>query len=52
MRVKHLVEACAQLKRGHGLFLFADVDSLQRHADPFSFPWNTAQPGKTASAVD
>jgi hypothetical protein len=48
-RVKHLVEACAQLKRGHGLFLFADADSFSRHADPLSFRWHTAQAGKTAS---
>jgi len=51
-RVKHLVEACAQLKRGHGLFLFTDADSLRRHADLFSFPWQTAHPGKTASLLE
>ena len=51
-RVKHLVEACAQLKRGHGLFLFADADSFSRHADPLSFPWQTAHAGKTASLLD
>ncbi len=51
-RVKYLVEACARLKRGHGLFLFADADSLRRHADPFSFPWQTAHAGKTASLLE
>ena len=50
-RVKHLIEACAQLKRGHGLFLFADADSFRRHSDPLSFPWHTAYPGKTASLL-
>jgi hypothetical protein len=51
-RVKHLIEACAQLKRGHGLFLFADADSFRRHADPLSFPWQTAHPGKTATLLE
>jgi Replication-relaxation len=50
-RVQHLMEACAHLKRGHGLFLFADADSFRRHADPLSFPWHTAHPGKTASLL-
>ena len=50
-RVQHLVEACAQLKRGHGLFLFTDADSFRRHADPLSFPWQTAHPGKTVTLL-
>jgi hypothetical protein len=51
-RVKHLVEACAQLGRGLGLFLFADADSFSRHADPLSFPWHTAHADKTTSLLD
>lgn len=36
-RVKSLVEACAQLQRGHGLFLFADRTVLE-HPDILSSP--------------
>jgi len=51
-RAKHLVEACTQLKRGRGLFLFADADSLRRHQDPLSFPWRTAYVGKNTTLLD
>lgn len=40
-RVKHLAEACAQLKHGKGLFLFTDFETL-RHRDVLSAPWQTA----------
>ena len=30
VRVQSLLEACAQLKRGHGLFLFADTSILEK----------------------
>lgn len=36
-RVKSLVDACSRLKRGHGLFLFADRTVLEK--DPFSSVW-------------
>ena len=43
MRVTSLLEACSRLKRGHGLFLFADRTVLEK--DPFSPVW---QCGKSA----
>jgi hypothetical protein len=42
-RVKSLVEACAQLKRGHGLFLFTDKTILS--GDIFSGVWQTGKGG-------
>lgn len=35
-RLKHLVEACRQLGRGQGLFLFTDLHSLVTNKDPVS----------------
>jgi hypothetical protein len=49
-RVKSLVEACSQLKRGHGLFLFADKTILAD--DIFSSAWQTGKPGETGSLLD
>jgi hypothetical protein len=46
-RVKHLIEACRQLERGQGLFLFTDLASLMAHGDILTLPWQTCQPGKT-----
>ncbi len=43
MRVTSLLEACSRLKRGHGLFLFADRTVLEKN--PFSPVW---QCGKSA----
>lgn len=37
-RVRHLVEACQRLERGHRLFLFTDLDSFTKHPDPFTAP--------------
>jgi len=48
-RVKSLVEACSQLKRGHGLFLFADKTILS--GDMFSTVWQTGRPGETGSLL-
>jgi hypothetical protein len=50
MRVKSLVEACSQLKRGHGLFLFADKTILSD--DIFSRIWQTGKPGETGSLLN
>ena len=50
MRVKSLVEACSQLKRGHGLFLFADKTILD--GDLFSPVWQTGRPGETGGLLD
>jgi hypothetical protein len=49
-RVKSLVEACSQLERGHGLFLFADRTILS--SDLFSSIWQTGKPGETGGLLD
>jgi DNA-binding Lrp family transcriptional regulator len=46
-RVKHLIDACRQLERGQGLFLFTDLASLLVHNDILTLPWQTCQHGKT-----
>jgi DNA-binding Lrp family transcriptional regulator len=51
-RVKSLVEACSQLKRGHGLFLFADRTILDKPSDIFAPLWQTGRPGETASLLN
>ena len=42
-RVRHLIESCSKLRRAHGIFLFADFPSLQRHDDPLTMPWQSAK---------
>jgi hypothetical protein len=49
-RVKSLVDACSQLERGHGLFLFADKNILS--GDVFSHVWQTGRPGETDCLLD
>jgi hypothetical protein len=51
-RVKSLVNACAKLERGQGLFLFADRTVLERPDDMFSAVWQTGKKGETASLLD
>ena len=51
-RVQSLVAACSQLKSGHGLFLFTDQATLQKHGDIFSLPWKTGRPGETTRMLD
>jgi hypothetical protein len=48
-RVNSIIEAASQLKRGHGLFLFADIGSLQRAPSILTFPWHTTRPGVQAT---
>jgi hypothetical protein len=48
-RVKSLVDACSQLKRGHGLFLFADKTILT--GDIFSSVWQTGK-GEPGGLLD
>ena len=50
-RVKSLVDACSQLERGHGLFLFADRTILDR-PDIFSVTWQTGKPGQNGNLLD
>ncbi len=49
-RVKSLIDACSQLERGHGLFLFADKTILS--GDIFSRVWQSGKPGETGSLLD
>ncbi len=49
-RVTSLLEACSRLKRGHGLFLFADRTVLEK--DPFSPVWQCGKSAKTAALLD
>lgn len=51
-RVASLVNACSQLKRGHGLFLFADQSILEKPGDLLSSPWQTGKQGETSSLLD
>ncbi|TAK97422.1 MAG: hypothetical protein EPO07_13275 [Verrucomicrobia bacterium] len=48
-RVKSLVEACSRLKRGRGLFLFADRSVLKNPDDILASVWQTGIPGATDS---
>jgi len=50
-RVKHLTEAARQLERGHGLFLFADMDCFDSRADLLALEWRTAT-GDRSSLLD
>ena len=49
-RVKSLLDACSQLKRGHGLFLFADRTVLEK--DLFSAVWRRGKSSDTAGILD
>lgn len=51
-RVASLVEACAQLKRGHGLFLFADRSILESADGILSAPMKTGRSGASSSLLD
>jgi hypothetical protein len=50
-RVQSLIEACGKLKRGHGLFLFADQSILEA-PDLLSAAWQTGKPGQTGTLLD
>jgi DNA-binding Lrp family transcriptional regulator len=50
MRVRSLLEACSRLKRGHGLFLFADRTVLEK--DPFSPVWHCGKSAKISALLD
>jgi hypothetical protein len=49
-RVKPLLEACSQLRRGHGLFLFADQSILEK--DVFSSVWRNGKTGELSPLLD
>jgi hypothetical protein len=50
IRVTSLLEACSRLKRGHGLFLFADRTVLEK--DPFSPVWQCGKSAKISALLD
>jgi hypothetical protein len=49
-RVNTLLAACSQLKRGHGLFLFADTSALEK--DLFSPVWHSGKTGELSPILD
>src|SRR5258708_17058793 len=49
-RVTSLLEACSQLKRGHGLFLFADQSVLEK--DLFAAVWHSGKTGALSPLLD
>jgi hypothetical protein len=51
-RVQTLAMACSQLKRGQGLFLFADRTILEKPEQILSSVWQTAKTGQTGSLLD
>jgi DNA-binding Lrp family transcriptional regulator len=50
VRVTSLLEACSRLKRGHGLFLFADRSVLEK--DPISAVWRCGKAAKISALLD
>ncbi len=50
LRVKSLLDACSRLKRGHGLFLFADRTVLEK--DPFSPVWQCGKAAKISALLE
>jgi hypothetical protein len=50
-RVKSLVDACSQLKRGRGLFLFADRSVLENPSGIFSSAWQTGKTGEIGNLL-
>lgn len=51
-RMIHLVETCALLRRGQGLFLFTDSNSLAVQPDLLSLSWQSAHKGQVACLLD
>jgi len=49
-RVDSLVQACSELKSGHGLFLFADQSILS--GDILSAAWQTGRPGEPGRLIE
>jgi protein involved in plasmid replication-relaxation len=48
-RVKSIVDACSQLERGHGLFLFTDRTVIEKNI--FDVMWQTGRQGETSSML-
>jgi hypothetical protein len=50
-RLQSLLDTCSRLKRGHGLFLFADRSILEKPSDIFSPIWKSGRQGEIASLL-
>lgn len=50
-RLNAMREVCRRLKRGHGLFLFAEAKSLQTTADILTVDWQPAYDGSTVRLI-
>ena len=51
-RLSHLVEACHQLERGQGLFLFTDLNSFHAIPDPLTLLWQSVRSGQAIRLID
>ena len=49
-RAAAIIDACAKLKRGHGLFLICDQATLAENPSIFDAPWKTGK-GETATIL-
>lgn len=52
LRVQSLIDACAKLGSGHGLFLFVDRTILDRPEEILSHAWRSGRRGETGTMVD
>ena len=50
-RVASLAKACRQLPRGHGLFLFTDIASVNAHRNLLTLPFQTGHIGETTTLL-
>ncbi len=51
-RLAAMQAACRKLRRGQGLFLFAEATAAQAHPDVLKFAWRTARGEETARLKD
>jgi hypothetical protein len=51
-RVRNLVDACQKLKRGHGLFLFADETTLKTAQSLLNHPWQSGRTQEKGTLLD
>ena len=51
-RVQTLVEACRQLERGQGLFLFTAAEAVRAHSYPLAMPWVSARENAVETLLD
>jgi hypothetical protein len=51
-RMESLLNACGQLGRGHGLFLFSERTVSDAPGEILSAIWQTCRPGKTSTLMD